>query len=124
LRNSSIVRYAPLTSENMREKLANGELSWSKAKEILRKALQAPPGNEKQIIEDELTKPARPTSKPLPFQKTLKRLSVSMKDSPNQTFKANTQDLYSLLVTLRGKNVEQADLDRVRKAFPVLWDDE
>ena len=119
-----IVRYAPLTSENMREKLANGELSWSKAKEILRKALQAPPGNEKQIIEDELTKPARPTSKPLPFQKTLKRLSVSMKDSPNQTFKANTQDLYSLLVTLRGKNVEQADLDRVRKAFPVLWDDE
>lgn len=120
-----IVRYAPLTSESMREKLAAGELSWTKAKDILRKALQAPPGNEKQIIEDELAKPAtRAPSKPLPFQKTLKRLSVSMKDAPKQTFKVNTQDLYSLLVTLRGKNVEQEDLDRVRKAFPVLWDDE
>jgi ParB family chromosome partitioning protein len=120
-----IVRYAPLTSDSMREKLANGELSWTKAKDILRKALQAPPGNEKQIIEDELAKPAaRPVPKPLPFQKTLKRLSFSMKDSPKQTFKVNTQDLYSLLVTLRGKDVEQEDLDRVRKAFPVLWDDE
>ncbi|MGY6274346.1 ParB/RepB/Spo0J family partition protein [Methylomonas sp. MgM2] len=119
-----IVRYAPLTSERMREKLTNGELSWNKAKEILRKALQGPPGNEKRIIEDELAKPARPVSKPLPFQKTLKRLSVSMKDSPSQTFKVNSADLYSLLLTLRGKNVGQEDIDRVRKAFPVLWDEE
>ena len=120
-----IIRYAPLTSEGMREKLASGELSWTKAKDILRKALQAEPGNEKQIIEEELAKPAaRPASKPLPFQKTLKRLSVSMKDSPKQTFKVSTQDLYSLLITLRGKNVDQEDLNRVRKAFPVLWDEE
>ncbi len=119
-----IIRYAPMTSESMRQKLACGELSWHKAKEILRKALQAPAGNEKQIIEDELSKPARPVAKPLPFQKTLKRLSVSMQSSPKQTFKVSSQDLYSLLLTLRGKNVGQEDIERVRKAFPVLWDDE
>ncbi|MCK9605566.1 MAG: ParB/RepB/Spo0J family partition protein [Methylomonas sp.] len=119
-----IIRYAPLTTEPMREKLASGELSWARAREILRKALQAPPGNEKEIIENELTKPVQPVAKPLPFQATLKRLSVSIKATPKQTFKVSTQDLYSLLLTLRGKNVDQADIDRVRKAFPMLWDEE
>lgn len=119
-----IVRFAPLTTEAMREKLANGELSWARAKEILRKALQAPAGNEKAIIESELDQPKRSVPKPLPLQSTIKRLSATLKASPKQTFKVNTQDLYSLLVTLRGKNVEQEDIERVRKAFPVLWDDE
>lgn len=119
-----IVRFAPMTTEAMREKLANGELSWARAKDILRKALQAPAGNEKAIIESELDQPKKPAPKPLPLPSTIKRLSTTLKSNPKQTFKVNTQDLYSLLITLRGKNVEQEDLERVRKAFPVLWDDE
>lgn len=118
-----IIRFAPLTTEAMREKLASGELSWHRAREILRKALQAPPGNEKQIIEQELVKPVQPVAKPLPLQSTLKRVAASVKAQPNRTFKVNSQDLYALLLTLRGKNVDQDSIDRVRKAFPILWDE-
>jgi ParB-like chromosome segregation protein Spo0J len=117
-----IIRYAPLTTDAMREKLANGELSWARAREILRKALQAPPGNEKQIIEQELTSPTQATPKPLPFQSTLKRLSASIQSAPEQPLQVTTGDLYALLITLRGKNVAQADLDRARKVFPMLWE--
>ena len=118
-----IIRYAPLTTELMREKLASGELSWTRAREILQKSLKAPAGNEKEIIENELSQPVRPVAKPLPFQTTIKRLSKSLSSNPKHTFKVSTHDLYALLVTLQGKNVEQEHIDRVRKAFPVLWDD-
>jgi hypothetical protein len=118
-----IIRYAPMTTEQMREKLAAGELSWARAKEILRKALKAPAGHEKEIIETELSRPVRPVVKPLPLHKTIKHLSKSVDSNPKRTFKVNSQDLYALLVTLRGKNVEQEYIDRVRSAFPVLWDD-
>lgn len=119
-----IIRYAPLATEAMRAKLASGELSWTRARDILRKSLQAPAGNEKEIIEAELSRAPQPVAKPLPMQSTLKRLSKSLSTEPKRTFNVSTQDIYALLVTLRGKNVEQADIQRVRKAFPVLWDDE
>jgi len=119
-----IIRYAPFTTDIMREKLSAGELSWARAKEILRKALKAPAGNEKQIIENELTRrPVRPAPKPLPFQKTIKHLSKSVSSNPKRTFKVSNQDLYALIVTLQGKNVEPEHIDRVRNAFPVLWDE-
>lgn len=118
-----IIRYAPLTTESMREKLASGELSWTRAREILKKTLKAPPGNEKEIIENELKQPVRPVAKPLPFQTTIKRVSKSLTAEPKRTFEVSTHDLYALLLTLRGKNVEQEHIERARKAFPILWDD-
>jgi hypothetical protein len=63
-------------------------------------------------------------SKPLPFQATIKRLSSSISTDPKRTFKVSTADLYALVLTLRGKNVDQENIDRVRKAFPILWDEE
>jgi len=59
----------------------------------------------------------------LPFQATIKRLSSVMNADPKRTFKVSTEDLYALVLTLRGKNVGQENIDRVRKAFPILWDD-
>jgi ParB family transcriptional regulator, chromosome partitioning protein len=118
-----IIRYAPLTTEAMRDKLASGELSWTRAREILQKTLKAPAGNEKAIIDQELSQPVRTTTKPLPFQTTLKRLSNALSTEPKRTFKVSTEDLYALLVTLRGKNVDQEHINRVRKAFPIMWDD-
>jgi hypothetical protein len=51
------------------------------------------------------------------------RLSNSLNSEPKRTFKVSTQDLYALLVTLRGKNVDHEHIDRVCKGFPVMWDD-
>ena len=118
-----IIRYAPLTTDLMRDKLASGDLSWARAKEILRKTLKAPAGNEKEIIENEISHPVRSVAKPLPLPKTIKHLSKSLNADPKRTFKVSTHDLYALLITLRGKDVGQEDIDRARNAFPVLWDD-
>ena len=74
-----------------------------------------------EIIENELTQPTRPAPKPLPIQKTIKHLSKSLDTEPKRTFKVNTQDVYALLVTLQGKNAEAGDIERARKAFPILW---
>ena len=119
-----IIRFAPLATPEMREKLASGELSWARAKEILRKALQAPAGNEKAIIDSELARPARPAPKVLTYQSSIKRLSNAISADPKRTFKVSSQDLYSLMVTLRGKNLEEEHIERARKAFPVLWEDQ
>lgn len=119
-----LLRFAPLTTESMREKLAQGELSWSRAREILQKTLKAPAGNEKEIIENELSQPVKAVVKPLPMHKTIKRLSRSLSSEPHRTFKVNTEDLYALIVTLQGKQVDQELIDRARKAFPVLWDEQ
>lgn len=118
-----IIRYAPMTTEPMREKLASGEISWSRAKDILRKALKAPPGNEKAIISNELSQPVKAVVKPLPMQKTIKQLSLRVDNDPKRTFKVSSRDLYALLLTIRGKNVEQEEIDRARNAFPILWED-
>ena len=75
------------------------------------------------MAETELSRPVRPAAKPLPLPTTIKRLSKSLGSDPKRTFKVSTHDLYALLVTLQGKNVDQEQIDRVRKAFPVLWDD-
>jgi len=118
-----IIRYAPITPVLMREKLASGEISWARAKDILRKTLKAPAGQEKEIIEQELSQPVKAKVKPLPMQKTIKQLSKSLDADPKRQFNVSTQDLYALLLTLRGKDVEQEEIDRAKKAFPVLWDD-
>lgn len=118
-----IIRYAPLVTESMREKLSSGALSWTRAKEILQKTLKAPAGNEKEIIEQELAQPVRSVAKPLPFPSTIKRLGKSLSAEPERTFTLSTGDLYALLVALRGRNVEEEHLQRVRKVLPILWDD-
>lgn len=118
-----IIRYAPLVTEPMREKLASGELSWNRAREILQKTLKGPVGKEREIIDSELLQPTRSTAKPLPLKSAIRRLSKHMTAEPKRTFTISTRDLYALIITLRGKNVEQEHLDRVRKVLPVLWDD-
>lgn len=118
-----IIRYAPLVTEPMREKLSSGEISWTRAREILQKSLRAPVGNEKEIIEQELAQPAKPAAKPLPFRSTIKRLSKSLSAEPERTFTLRTGDVYALVLALRGKNVEEEHLQRVRKVLPILWDD-
>ncbi len=118
-----IIRYAPLVTAPMQQKLATGELSWSKAREILQKTLKAPVGMERQIIDSELAQPTKNMPKPLPFRATIKRLSRSIAAEPKRKFTLTTADVYALVVTLRGKDVDPEHLERVRKALPILWED-
>ena len=119
-----IIRYAPLVTPPMREKLASGDLSWNRAREILQKALKAPAGNEKAIIDSELASPLRAVAKPLPLGSTLKRVSGLLETEPKRTFRVTTQDVHALLVTLQGRRVDAEHIERARKAFPILWADD
>jgi ParB-like chromosome segregation protein Spo0J len=118
-----IVRFAPLLTESMREKLAGGELSWNRAREILQKTLRSPAGQEREIIDQELAQPRKPAIKPLPFRSTIKRLAKSIDAEPKKTFTVSNRDLYALVVALQGKNVDQEQLERAKSAFPLLWED-
>jgi Asp-tRNA(Asn)/Glu-tRNA(Gln) amidotransferase B subunit len=45
-----IIRYAPMINDQMRKKIESGELSWSRAKEIIIKSLKAPAGMENVVL--------------------------------------------------------------------------
>lgn len=116
-----IIRYAPMVTEPMRLKLASGELSWNRAKEIIQKALQAPAGREKETIEGELAEPKIRRMKPLPFKYAISRISKIMEAQPAYTVTLDINDLYSLLITLQGRNVDQQHIERLKKAVPILY---
>lgn len=115
-----IIRFAPMVDAEMHRKLEAGELSWNRAREIIQQALAAPAGKEKEAIRDGMRQPR--AKKPLPFSFAIKRISTVVKEEPKRTFTISAQDLQSLILTLCGKGYKQADIDRVRKAFPELLD--
>jgi ParB-like chromosome segregation protein Spo0J len=116
-----IVKYAPMVTQQMRERLETGDLSWNRAKEIIQQAMQAPLGEEKSTLEKGMTQGR--TKKPLPFSNAIKRMSAVVKEQPKKTFSVSAQDLYSLILTLQGKACKPADVERVRTAFPDLLED-
>jgi ParB family chromosome partitioning protein len=115
-----IIRYAPMVTPAMHEKLVSGELSWSRAKEIIQKTLRAPVGKEKETLEDELQKARDP--RPLSFKSAIGRLSKAMESKPQRSFTIDMQDLYALILTLQGRHCEKEHVERVWKAFPELME--
>jgi ParB family transcriptional regulator, chromosome partitioning protein len=118
-----IVRYAPMVTLPMHEKLSAGELSWNRAKEIIQKSLKAPVGKEKETMEEELSKAPEKVFRPLTFRSAISRLSKVAASQPKRTFTLDVRDLYSLILTLQGKRLEPEHIERVRKSLPELMDD-
>ena len=118
-----IIRFAPMVTPPMHQKLAAGELSWNKAKEIIQKTLKAPAGQEKETLDSELSKSQGRVVKPLTFKSAISRLAKVIKTEKNRTFTINTHDLYSLILTLQGRNFEPEHVECIRKVFPVLMED-
>ncbi|MCU0609485.1 MAG: ParB/RepB/Spo0J family partition protein [Chitinispirillaceae bacterium] len=118
-----IVRYAPMVTEPLREKLVSGECSWSRAKEIIQATLKAPAGREKEVLAHELSRAKKRPDRPLTFRTAISRVSRVMEAKKVPSFKIDIRDLYALIVTLQGKNVEKEHLDRIRKVFPLLLED-
>ena len=117
-----IVRYAPVVTPAMHEKLSSGELSWGRAREIIQKTLKAPVGKEKETLETEMAKSREKTVRPLTFKSAIGRLSKAIESKKEQTFTLDISDLYALVLTLQGKNCEKQHVDRVRKVLPVLME--
>ena len=111
-----------MITARMLEKLKAGELSWNKAKEIIKKTLQAPAGREKEVLEQGLNDAHDKKKKPLTFKSAIARFSKTMEEKPRRLFTVAVEDMLALVLALQGKNVKEEHIERVRKAFPGLVD--
>ncbi len=118
-----IIRFAPMVTQSMHEKLVSGELSWNKAKEIIQRTLKAPAGQDKEILDKELSRSEDRTARPLTFKSAISRLSKVIEAKQRHTFRIDVQDLYSLVLILQGKHYETEHVERIRRVFPVLMGD-
>lgn len=115
-----IIRYAPMINEYIHQKLESGELSWSRAKEIITKSLKAPAGMEKSVLNEELSKQQNKTVKPLTFKSVLKHFGELKKKNPEITFTFKFDHLSSLLRILQGKEYDENDIECISKLFPEM----
>jgi len=115
-----IIRFVPMITRPMHDKLKAGELSWNKAKEIISQTLKAPVGSEKETLEAALSKAHEHKFRPLTFRSAIGNISKVIKEKPQHHYTVKAEDLYALMVTLQGKNYTAEHLERVRAAFPGL----
>jgi ParB family transcriptional regulator, chromosome partitioning protein len=117
-----IIRYAPAVNTQMLEKLKSGELSWNKARDIIKRTLAAPAGHEKEILEQGLAHAAEQKKRPVSFKSAINRFSKAADEKPHQTLTIEIEDILALIVALQGKNFKEEHRDRIKKAFPGLVD--
>jgi ParB family transcriptional regulator, chromosome partitioning protein len=115
-----IIRFAPAVNAQMLEKLKSGELSWNKARDIIKRTLQAPAGKEKEILEQGLAHASDQKKKPVSFKSAIVRFSKAADEKPHQTLTVEIEDILALVVTLQGKNFNEEHIERIKKAFPGL----
>lgn len=119
-----IIRFAPSVNAEMMQRLKNGDLSWNKAKEVIQSMLQAPAGQEKEALQSGLAKAALRKVRPLTFKTAIGRISKAVQKQPQKLYTVEGEDILALMKTLQGKDFQQNDVDRVKKAFPGLIEEE
>lgn len=118
-----IIRYVPIMPGPVRERLAAGELSWGRAKKIVRLVRDAEAGTERDVLEAELKNGAEKKKKPLNFRSAKKRLRAHLRVQPGASYTVQAEDLLSLLLVLEGREFEEQHLSRVQRKFPNLMQD-
>lgn len=117
-----IIRYAPMVNDQIRQKLESGELSWSRTKEIIQKSLKAPPGSEKNTINEEIAKAQQRKVKPLTFRSLLGHIGKLKEKNPDITYSLKLEHLTSIIKVLHGKAYDENDLACIDRLFPELID--
>lgn len=123
-----ILRYVPSMDGRLRIMLEEGRISWTKCKAICRDALNAPAGQEKEIVTralDHLQNPEahRPRRRPITVRKAMNRLTRRAEKHPRTQYTVSTEDLMALIMLLKGKDYNDTHVDRVRETFPGLLDE-
>jgi len=123
-----IIRFVPSMDPRVRTLLNEGKLSWSKAKVLCRRILEAAPGAEKTTA-DALLRELEAGGKPVPrrmlsVKSATKRLAKHIEKNPHATYTVSAQDLFSLLALLAGQGNGETEkhLERVRAIFPALME--
>jgi hypothetical protein len=117
-----IIKYAPMVNASIRAKLEVGEMSWSRAKEIIGRTLAARPGDEKTVMDEELAKQQARVVKPLSFKSVLGHFGKIKQNNPAATYTLKLDELSSLLKVLQGKAYDKKDVKAVKAIFPELFE--
>ena len=117
-----IIRYAPAMNTAMRAKLETGEMSWSRAKDIINKTLSAKPGEEKAIMDEELAKRQARVVKPLTFKSVLGQFGKIKQSNPSAKYTLGLDVLSSFIKVLQGRNYDKKDVKAVKAVFPELFE--
>ncbi len=115
-----IIRYAPMVNDEIRQKLDAGDLSWSRAKEIIQRSSNAPAGKEKEVLTEELSKNQARVAKPLTFKSLLGHFSQVKESNPKKSYTLKADDLSAFVRVLQGRKYDESDLECVRSIFPEL----
>ena len=115
-----IIRFAPSVNSEMKAKLEAGELSWNRAREIIQRMLDAPAGQEKAVLGEELAKQQTRAIRPMTFKSAISHFDKVLESSPKKSWSLQADDLLSLLLVLQGKKFEKVHLKRVQRIFPEL----
>lgn len=124
-----ILRFVPSMDSRIREMLHQGRISWSKAKVVCRRILEAPPGEEKAFADAAVKALEGGSDQPAP-RRTLsaksatRKLAKHIEQNPRTTYTVSGEDLFALLSLLAGRSNGNAEqhLERVRASFPGLVD--
>jgi ParB-like chromosome segregation protein Spo0J len=125
-----ILRFAPGMDSRLRTMLEAGQLSWNKAKAICRQVLAAPAGKEREVADKliaDLNKrqgSTIPKKRLLSPKKAIKRLTEQSKKTPKRHYSVDLEELLCLFMVLWGKEYTESHVERVRRAFPGLMDEE
>jgi len=125
-----ILRFAPGIDARLRTMLEEGKVSWNKAKAICRQILAAPPRKEREVADkliEQLEKSKdriRSNKRPLSPQRAMKRLREAFKQNPKRHYSIDLEELLCLFMVLWGKEYTESHVEKVRRAFPGLMDEE
>ena len=122
-----IIRFVPGMDPRLRRMLQEGKLSWSRAKGLCRRIMEAAPGTEKKVADSVVkeleTGKSPPPRRALSVKLATRRLAKHIESHPKTTYTVTAQELYSLLAILGGDSSAKGQdehLERVRARFPSL----
>ncbi|MBN1604277.1 MAG: ParB-like nuclease domain-containing protein [Chitinispirillaceae bacterium] len=118
-----ILKYAPMVSNEIHQKLENGEISWNRAREIIDRTLKAPAGKEQDVLFLEISKGRSRVTKPVSFKTVYNHFSRIKSENPDIRYTLHIEELESFVKVLQGRAYDDSDLERLHSIFPELAPD-
>jgi hypothetical protein len=113
----------------LKKLLEERKVSWNKAKSICRQILSAPPDKEKELADNLIEAVSKnegsiTKKRLLSPKKAIKRLTKQFEKNPKTQYTFDVEDVLSLFMVLWGKEYTESHVERVRRAFPGLMNEE
>jgi ParB-like chromosome segregation protein Spo0J len=115
-----ILKYAPMVTTEMHQKLEKSEISWNRAKEIIDRTLRAPVGKEKEVLIFEISKGNSRVTKPVSFKSVYNHFTKIKSENPDFQYTLRVEELESFVKVLQGRAYDDSDLERFHALFPEL----